>query len=144
MADFLQNDNNIFTKIKSNYSCISDEQAFRLAKIITQNKEVQETTSKYTGTSFDLYTTDSFVSKVKSTNVSSTKKKQSELDSIIDEDTLPRKLDKTLLEKFADWLSGFEIPDDTPTLTFEDMGVDGKVVTQWSSFSSIMNSTEVE
>lgn len=133
-----QNENNMFSMLRSNYTCISDEQAHQLAKMITQNNEVKNSGAKYSGTSFELYTSDAFISTVKSSNETKDKKKRSEIDKIIDEDSFPVKMKKTMVDKFADWLSGFEIPDDTPELTLEDMGVDGKEITLSWNFQNEM------
>lgn len=133
-----QNENNMFSMLKSNYTCISEDQARQLAKMITQNNEVKNSGSKYSGTSFELYTSDAFISTVESANESKSKKKKSEIDKLIDEDTFPIKMKKTMVDKFADWLSGFEIPDDTPELTLEDMGVDDKEITLGWNFQNEM------
>lgn len=133
-----QNENNMFSMLKSNYTCISEDQARQLAKMITQNNEVKNSGSKYSGTSFELYTSDAFISTVESANESKSKKKKSEIDKLIDEDTFPIKMKKTMVDKFADWLSGFEIPDDTPELTLEDMGVEDKEITLGWNFQNEM------
>lgn len=133
-----QNENNMFSMLKSNYTCISEDQARQLAKMITQNNEVKNSGSKYSGTSFELYTSDAFISTVESASESKSKKKKSEIDKLIDEDTFPIKMKKTMVDKFADWLSGFEIPDDTPELTLEDMGVEDKEITLGWNFQNEM------
>ena len=125
MSGLTQNENQMFFQITSNYTCIPNEQAKELAKMITTNNKILGD-FKYSGTSFDLYTTDSFIQTNKTDEISQPKKKQSELDAIIDEDSFPVKMQKTIFDKFADWLSGFEIPDDVEPFSFNDLGYDKK------------------
>ena len=126
MSGLSQSESKMFFQITSNYTCIPNDQAKELAKMITTNSKILGD-FKYSGTSFDLYTSDSFVQTVKTVNKNSQpKKKQSELDAIIDEDSFPIKMPKTIFDKFADWLSGFEIPDDVEPFSFKDLGFDEK------------------
>ena len=126
MSGLSQNESKMFFQITSNYTCIPNDQAKELAKMITTNSKILGD-FKYSGTSFDLYTSDSFVQTVKTANKNSQpKKKQSELDAIIDEETFPVKMKKSMMEKFADWLSGFEIPDDIEPFSFDDLGLNDK------------------
>lgn len=126
MTGLSQNDNNIFMALKNNYSCISEQDTLAVMKMINQNNEIKESGSKYSGTSFDLYTSDAFVSTTKKANPfeKAEKRKQSKIDALIDEDTFPVKMQKSMMEKFADWLGGLEIQDSEPTLTLEDVGFD--------------------
>lgn len=126
MTGLSQNDNNIFMALKNNYSCISDKDTLAVMKMINQNNEIKESGSKYTGTSFDLYSSDAFISTTKKANPfeKAEKRKQSKIDAIIDEDTFPVKMQKSMMEKFADWLTGLEIQDSEPTLTLQDVGFD--------------------
>ena len=78
MSGFPQNESNMFSLLRSNYTCISDEQAKELAKIITTNNEIKNSGSVYSGTSFELYNSDGFIKTVKSANAQP-KKKQSEI-----------------------------------------------------------------
>lgn len=129
MSGLSQSESKMFFQITSNYTCIPNEQAKELAKMITTNNKILGD-FKYSGTSFDLYTSDSFIQTVKSAKNSQPKKKQSELDAIIDEDSFPAKMPKTIFDifadKFANWLSGLEIPDDIEPFSFNDLGYDKK------------------
>ena len=40
MTGFPQNESNMFSMLRSNYTCISDEQAAQLAKMITTNNKI--------------------------------------------------------------------------------------------------------
>lgn len=126
MTGLSHNDSNIFIALKNNYSCISEQDTLAVMKMINQNNEIKASGNKYTGTSFDLYSSDSFVSTTKDVNPfeKAEKRKQSKIDALIDEETFPVKMQKSMMEKFADWLTGLEIQDSEPTLTLQDVGFD--------------------
>ena len=138
MTGLSQNDNNIFMALKNNCSCISEKDTLAVMKMINQNNEIKESGSKYTGTSLDLYTSDSFISTTKKENPfeKAEKRKQSQIDALIDEETFPVKMQKSMMEKFADWLTGLEIQDSEPTLTLQDVGFDESSATYGWGFQS--------